>query len=278
MSKTLRVASWMVVLSLSVPGWAEAQKNSGSAGNSGSGGNSGSSRSSGSSGASSSGSARAGGMERPGSSGNSAPAPPPPAAPRMTSDSPRSSSPKKSDPVRLGTAAIGSGSATTAAKIRGSVLPSGYAIARPPTHFNVIIAYPYYVPWGYWSPWYGGYGYGFGYGYNPWYYGPWGWAHFGFWYSPASYYSELEPETAAAEPEPPIMGAVRIRSNAENASVYVDGVRVGIVDDFNGLSDHLELEKGRHTIELRADGFESASIEVNVKAGQTQTVRLNLKR
>jgi hypothetical protein len=78
--------------------------------------------------------------------------------------------------------------------------------------------------------------------------------------------------------EEPIVGSVRIRSNEVAARVYVDGVLVGVVDDFNGLSDHLELERGRHTIELKLDGFETARAEVNIKAGKTQTVRINLKR
>lgn len=305
MSKTPRIASWMVVLSLTVPALAEAQKNrtTGSSGNSG---NSGSSGSSGSTSSSRGGGGRS--VDSGSSPSNNAPAPPAP--PRISSDAPRSVprskdsapsyarthqrqppapggyavSPKQSDPVRLGTAsAVAPSGIGSEARVRGAQLPSGYAIARPVSNVDVIIAFPYYGPWGYWYPWYGGFGWGYGYvGYNPWFYGAtcWGWGRYGFWYDPAAYHWAPEPDTAAIEPEEeePTVGTVRIRSNQDSARVYVDGQLVGIVDDFNGLSDHLELEKGRHTIELQADGFEPARTEVNVKAGRTQTVRVNLKR
>lgn len=140
----------------------------------------------------------------------------------------------------------------------------------------MLIAFPFYgVP-------IGGFGYGCSYvGSNPFYYGAtsWGWGRYGFWYDPAEYYYFEEPGVAEIESdEAPVMGALRIRSNAPRARVYVDGLFVGVADDFSGLNDHLEIERGRHTIELVADGFEPARTQVEIKGGKTYTLRLTLKR
>ena len=283
MSKTLRVASWMVVLSLSVPAWAEAQKNTGSSsgnsGNSGSSGSSGGSRSSGSSGSVSS-----GGGSRGGDNGSSANAPAPPPAPRMmTTQPPHASRSKESAPARLGTSSVVSPSTGSGARSRGAQPPSGYAVARSIYGGGVYIPYPVYVPYYPYYPWYG-YGWGFGYaGYASWFYGApywgwgWGWGGCACGYG-SSYYSSPEPEAEAEPVDAPIVGSLRIRANEARARVYVDGVLVGVVDDFDGLSDHLELEKGRHTISLQADGFRTVTQEVVVKAGLTQTLRITLKR
>ena len=58
----------------------------------------------------------------------------------------------------------------------------------------------------------------------------------------------------------------------------MNGALVGTVDDFNGLSDHLELEAGTHQIELRLEGYETYQGEVTVEADKTRTERVNLKK
>ena len=52
---------------------------------------------------------------------------------------------------------------------------------------------------------------------------------------------------------------IRLKANVKEAKVYVDGALYGTVDEFDGLGDHLELDGGRHTLELRADGYETYS-------------------
>jgi len=59
--------------------------------------------------------------------------------------------------------------------------------------------------------------------------------------------------------------------NPRHAKVYVDGALVGTVDDFDGLRDHLEVEAGRHALEVRADGYENYRTEVVVNSGKTTT-------
>jgi hypothetical protein len=58
----------------------------------------------------------------------------------------------------------------------------------------------------------------------------------------------------------------------------VDGALAGVVDEFDGLTDHLQLDPGRHQIELRATGYESFVADVNVTDGRTTTTRAKLKK
>jgi hypothetical protein len=56
--------------------------------------------------------------------------------------------------------------------------------------------------------------------------------------------------------------------------VFVDGYYVGIVDDFDGVFQHVNLEAGEHRIEVRAPGYDEAiSFDVYVQPGRTITLR-----
>ena len=145
-----------------------------------------------------------------------------------------------------------------------------------------------YDPWyGYYDPWYG-YGYGYGYGYSRWHRYPYGVGYgvFGmpYFYDPYwSYdyggggYSRRDDRDYRRDDRQPT-GSIRFRANPRHARVYVDGALVGTVDEFDGLSDHLEIEAGRHQIELRADGYQSYTSEISVRAGRTTTERANLRK
>jgi hypothetical protein len=142
------------------------------------------------------------------------------------------------------------------------------------------------APWTNWYPWYSGLGWNFGYvTYGPYGYGSsrWLWGPYG-WYDPWDYDPYYTPyyreryEEDYRESESRRVGSIRLRANPEFAQVFVDGALVGVVDDFNGLTNHLELEGGTHTIELRADGYETYVREINVKVGKTVTERINLKK
>lgn len=142
-----------------------------------------------------------------------------------------------------------------------------------------------YYPWygssfGYYDPWYGGYGYSRWHRYP--YSGVFGFP-FGFYdpYSPYGYSGGGGGYRRAArddqDGERPT-GALRLRANPTHARVYVDGALVGTVDDFDGLTGHLRLDAGTHQIELRAEGYETYTTEVTVTAGRTMTERTNLRR
>lgn len=75
----------------------------------------------------------------------------------------------------------------------------------------------------------------------------------------------------------PGYGGVRIDIEPRNAEVYVDGYYVGIVDEFDGVFQKVNLEPAAHRIEIRAPGFETSQFEVNILPGQTITYRTPLQ-
>jgi hypothetical protein len=118
-------------------------------------------------------------------------------------------------------------------------------------------------PYGYGYPYYGyryGYPYGaYGYSYGGYYPAGYGYAGGGYGSRDAGY------------------GGIRIQGAVRNAEVYVDGYYAGIVDDFDGSFQRLDLEGGAHTIEIRAPGFPPLTYDVNVQPGQTVTVHANVR-
>ena len=130
---------------------------------------------------------------------------------------------------------------------------------------------PYYYPYrpGITLGFYAGYGYPYGY---PYYYGGYypygyrsydGYGPYGYALPPAGYVS-MRPGYA--------YGGVRIQGAPREGQVFVDGYYVGIVDDFDGAFQHVNLEAGRHQIEVRLPGGgQPAAFEVNVQPGQTIT-------
>ena len=66
---------------------------------------------------------------------------------------------------------------------------------------------------------------------------------------------------------------MRITDAPPDAQVFVDGYYMGIVDDFDGLTQHLNLTAGPHQIEIRAAGYQPIAFNVNVQPGRTITYR-----
>lgn len=163
----------------------------------------------------------------------------------------------------------------------------GYAPRRDP-YYRSGSAYRGYSPRSYSysrSYVYGGYrgvyGYGNGYRRNrivtvlPWrpyhyrprfgigvYYGAGGVYDYG--YTPSYFYNPLPGHS---------YGGVRITQAPRDAQVFVDGYYVGIVDDFDGVFQHVNLEPGQHRIEVRVAEFEPISFDVYVQPGRTITLR-----
>ena len=149
----------------------------------------------------------------------------------------------------------------------------GQAVSRGYGNYPVYPYYPIYPYYPYY-PYYYPYGYGFGFGYYgayPWYGGYGGYGYGGGGYSGG--YSE-----GGGNYTDIASGSIRLRASPSNAKVYIDGTLMGIVDDFDGLSNHLDLPAGQHTIELRADGYETYSGTINVLVGKTTTERVSLKK
>jgi hypothetical protein len=139
--------------------------------------------------------------------------------------------------------------------------------------------YPYYYPYraGLTLGFYAGFGYpygyaSFGYGYPYGGYYPYGYrSYYGSGYGPYGY--PLPPAGYVSMSPGHAYGGVRIQGAPLDAQVFVDGYYVGIVDDFDGTYQHLNLEAGRHQLEIRLPGgaAEPLTIDVNVVAGQTIT-------
>jgi len=169
-------------------------------------------------------------------------------------------------------------------RTRGASPIAGTATARPDSDF---VSFPLFGPWGRWFPWFtGGFGWNTGFvDYNPWSYGAtsWMWGRYGFWYDPFAYYWDPSWYSASSygnrkAPEKVMTGSLRIKASPENANVYIDKALVGSVDEFNGLTNHLEVDAGKHQIELRAEGYATLVKDITVAAGKTQTIRLSMKK
>ena len=185
---------------------------------------------------------------------------------------------------------VGSGGA--GGRGRGDYPLQGFATPRTDAHGD-FISFPFYGPWGSWYPWYaGGFGWYAGYyGYNPWDYPAtcWSWNFWGPWFDPNSYcwdpysggsYPMYDPGSNDEHGSQPAAttGTLRIKANVATAKVYIDKAFAGTVEEFNGLGNHLEIDGGRHVVELRADGYKTISKEIEVKIGKTQTARFSLKK
>jgi hypothetical protein len=73
-------------------------------------------------------------------------------------------------------------------------------------------------------------------------------------------------------------GGLRLKVKPRNAQVMVDGYFVGVVDDYDGMFQRLNLEPGPHRIEVRADGYEPLVFDVRIVEDDTVTYKGELKR
>ena len=208
--------------------------------------------------------APAGGGSQPAAVPRSAPAPAP--APAASAPSPSSGAGRESgrgqerapSASRGGDTSNDNGS-TAAGRRRGSLPKTGEATARtspprPPDgdhggHGNGgVIAGGY--PW--WSSgYYGGY-----YAYDP----GFGW------------YPTYDTTSADSGDD----GALRLKVKPVEASVYVDGYYVGVVDEFDGVFQRLRLEPGPHHLEIRLPEYDDLSFDVMIQPDHTTTYRGDL--
>ena len=115
-----------------------------------------------------------------------------------------------------------------------------------------------FYPWGYGGGIIGGL-YGGYYGaYDPWY----GWYPT---YAPAGYDSGFGGSGNT--------GGLKLKVKPNDASVYVDGFFVGVVDDFDGAFQRLTLDRGPHRIEIRSPEHAPLSVDVMIQEDFTITYR-----
>jgi hypothetical protein len=71
--------------------------------------------------------------------------------------------------------------------------------------------------------------------------------------------------------------SARIQVTPKQAEVYVDGYYAGIVDDFDGVFQRLDVPPGQHEIELYLDGYKTFHQKVLFRAGETLKLRAALQ-
>ena len=145
----------------------------------------------------------------------------------------------------------------------GATVRGGGGVVVAPRVVTRPVYRPYYYPrysfglyagWPYYSPYYYPYGYyGYGYGYDY----PYGYG---------GYYG-----VGVGRDEARGIGHVKIKDADEHAQVFADGYYAGTVDDFDGAFQELDLPGGSHKIEIREQGKEPITFEVNVRPGETIT-------
>lgn len=119
---------------------------------------------------------------------------------------------------------------------------------------------------------------------HPWYYDPFfasgafGWSPL--WYAPWS----LMWGTAGLGPFPGVWGTttfdtggVRLKVRPRDAQVFVNGYYAGIVDDFDGLFQSLQLAPGGYKLEIRMPGYEPFALDVHIQPDRTMTVKETLR-
>ncbi len=188
-----------------------------------------------------------------------------PAVARPGSSTPPSSS-APATPGPGNTTSDGSQGGSTVQRPGRTGTPVGPAVPRatpghPGQGGSIVLLPGGYFPWGYGGLAFGGYYGGF---YDPWYGG----------YAPDPWYAPPSPAPYGVDDE----GAVRLKVKPRDASVYVDGYYMGIVDDFDGVLQKMHLSAGPHHIEVRDPRYETLTFDVNVEPDQTVTYHGEMKK
>ncbi len=110
------------------------------------------------------------------------------------------------------------------------------------------------------------------------FYGPayaWGVAGDPFWWGMADPLFDPYPYPYTASPEA-VTGGLRLEVTPTSAQVFVDGAYAGIVDDFNGHFQHLNLTPGGHHIQITAAGFQTQAFDAYIQPDHTTDYKANM--
>jgi hypothetical protein len=95
---------------------------------------------------------------------------------------------------------------------------------------------------------------------------------------PSAAYPQSAPGSIGVQPGQANSGGVSFDITPGDAELFVDGNDVGTVDQFTPTSQPLGLTAGRHRVEIRAQGYQTISLDVNIVAGQVIPYQGNLER
>ncbi len=94
-------------------------------------------------------------------------------------------------------------------------------------------------------------------------YGPFGYSSFGYGYPFTPYpFDDFDDS-----------GQLRLQVAPSNAEVYVDGYYAGVVDDFDGHFQHLDLTPGLHRIEIVSPEFQPLALDITIAPHHKTTYR-----
>lgn len=71
---------------------------------------------------------------------------------------------------------------------------------------------------------------------------------------------------------------LRLRVEPTDAAVYLDDRFVGTAEEINSLGRGISVSAGKHTVTVSRPGFEDRTVEVEVDAGETEELKVELKR
>jgi hypothetical protein len=83
-------------------------------------------------------------------------------------------------------------------------------------------------------------------------------------------------EKDARAPFPTVTSEVRLSVNPNRAAVFVDGVFVGHVDEFDGVGQAMLIAPGKHKISVSLPGYQTFDTEVNLLANQKFELKTDL--
>lgn len=148
--------------------------------------------------------------------------------------------------------------------VRGGVRPGRVVVA--PRVYGGYPFYPYYYPFAF-SGFYGGGFYDSYWGGNVGWGGPWGPGWGPGW--GGAYYGGGYPVGGRSFD----FGRLRLQVQPRDAEVFVDGYYAGLVDDFDGRFQGLQLETGGYKVEIRKPGWESLTFDVRVTPDRTTSYK-----
>jgi hypothetical protein len=120
-----------------------------------------------------------------------------------------------------------------------------------------------YVGGGYWGGYpYWGWGPYWGMGWGPY----WGW---GGWYGYPYYGYRAHPDNSAK---------IKLEVTPKDAQVYMDGYYMGVVDDFDGTFQRLNIQSGDHEMVLFKEGFRTVKQTVRLRPGQDSKIRYAMEK
>jgi hypothetical protein len=83
-------------------------------------------------------------------------------------------------------------------------------------------------------------------------------------------------EKDARAPFPTVTSEIRLSVNPNRAAVFVDGVFVGHVDEFDGVGQAMLIAPGKHKISLSLPGYQTFDTEISLLADQKFELKTDL--